>query len=664
MTAVRCLLPLSDIAVSSLQLPSSNLVRSLTHNMPPRLRPCFLRGLAGLRGGLLSPVHIQHRAFAQSTRSSRRPVARSALRQRSPSSSSAAQSLNTAPDTTEEHRESSPRTVRRSTPVSVSSLAASRRAAFTPQSQQTLSDDTSPTPTQNAAAILDILAALDRPLPLRQLERLIHTLLALTTANHIPPLTHQHYLTALRSLTRRPLTVTRHLHHYTTLTATTPPASSPYHPAHNDTRLMARLKGESDRMRMRRAFCLLAFGVRVDMAVQLLALMQAGQSLPKQVLQLAERVLELAGHRYMAARVRKARSKVSGGEDVVKLVEANGLSSDVRRAYPLLLASSEAMRAMTAAQTQRLAAELEQLSAGTLNEDDHLLLLLASVRIGQEVTTDEVESLSAMLPLASQKLEMSRESQEDGILRWRVMELKATIITHMQQQGTQPTQLIHDELFRIYANCAAIQPALQLLATLRSTDSLHYRYLLRTASLLQRWEQPHIYALQLLRSLPANSAPDVSMYNDVLRACDRAEQYEQLFATVREMRERGVEANDVTHQYVTSAGVQCGEEGRGVVEVVGRDEADKAEWRRELEEEMAVVEQMGVKDFVAGVDKDEVKEVEDEEVMAELRRVKEKLKAELAEEMKLVDNEPLTSNTAATATGESVATAQSEVRTV
>ena len=402
---------------------------------------------------------------------------------------------------------------------------------------------------------------------------------------------------------------------------------------------MAQLDTEPKRVRMRRAFCLLAFGIRVDMAVQSLALAQADQALPVVVLQRAQRVLELAGHRYMAARVRKAVARAESGASAVRLPGESELSVDIRRAYPQLLASSEATLSMTAAQTQRLAAELERLSAGRLSVDEHLLLLLASVRIGQELTADEVESLSDMLPLASQKLELSRESAEDGIVRWQVMELTAHIAQHMRQQGTQPTQLIHDELFRVYANCAAIQPALSLLHSLRSTDSLHYRYLLRTASLLQRWERPHEHALRLLRSLPGHTQPDVSMYNDVLRACDRAEQHEQLFDTVSEMRRRGLDGNDVTHQYATSAGVQCGDEGRGVAEVVGRDEGSRAEWRRELEEEMAVVEQMGVADFVPRAEGGEAQseEAESEEVAAEVQRVRERLKAELAEEMKLVD---------------------------
>ena len=630
---------------------------------PPRLMSCRLCGWAELRCRLrlCSPAPNQYRTFAQSAASSRRPVARRSSRQTFPSSSSSPSSqpsTSPPPGGREEHRESSSRTARQSTPVSVNSLAALRRAAFEPPSPSGQSDeDATLSPSQNTAVILDILAAHDRSLPLRQLERLIHTLLATGTANKIPPLTPQHYLTALRALTRRVLTLTRHLPHYTALAASTPLTASPYHPAHSDSQLMARLSSESDRRCMRRAFVLLVFGVRVDMAVQLLTLMQPDQSLPVQILQLAERVLELAGHRYMAARVRKAMMRAKDGDGLVTLPEVSELSADVRRAFPQLLASSGAVRAMTAAQTQRLAAELEQLSAGKLKEDEHLQLLLTSVRIGEELTADEVESLSDMLPLASQKLEMSRESEEDGILRWRVMELTAAITDHMQQQRTQFTPLIHDELFRIYAHCAAIQPALDLLASLRSTDTLHYRYLLRTASLLQRWEQPHIHAQQLLHSLPATTVPDVSMYNDVLRACDRAEQYELLFETVREMRQRGVEPNEVTHQYVTSAGVQCGDEGRGVVEVVGTDEASRAEWRREVEAEMEVVEQMEMKDFVPGLDDVDTmaEEGQKAEIMAEVQRVKEKLKAELVEEMKIVDVEP--------ATPAAVASAQSTAKT-
>ena len=544
----------------------------------------------------------------------------------------------------------------------MNSLAASRRAAFDPQSTAELSDDTTLTPAENATAILDILAALDRALPLRQLERLIHTLLALATAQRIPTLTTTHYLTTLRALTRRPITVGRHLPHYTKLANSTPP-SSPYHPSHNDNQLMARLTSNSDRLRMRRAFVLLAFGIRVDMTVQLLNMVQPDRSLPLQVLRAAERVLELAGHRYMAARVRKALGRAEvGDEGSVALPEVSELSADVRRLFPQLLACGETTRTMTASQTQRLAAELEQLSAGELGEDTHLQLLLASVHIGQELTTDEIESLSDMLPLAAQKLEINRESQQDKIVRWRVMDLSTVITQHMSNHHIQPTPLIHDELFRVYANCAAIQPALDLLAKLRSADTLHYRYLLRTASLLQRWEQPHSVALQLLRSLPATTVPDAALYNDVLRACDRSEQYELLFSTVQEMRQRGVEGNEVTWQYLASSGVQCGEEGKGVVEVVGRDDAGRAEWRAEVEAEMAVVDEMGVQDLM-GVAGGEVEGLEgvvkdmggQEEVMAELRLVKEKLKAELAEEMKLVDEEssrtPAVASIAGTAQG-------------
>ena len=636
---------------------------------------CRLCGFARLPNRVWAPVLQQpvHRDFAQTARSTRRLAARPTSRQpfASPSTSSSqppnsipGSAEDSVPGSAEEHRESASRTVRQSTPVSVNSLAALRRASFAPHSQSAPQEETSLTPPENAAAILDILSALDRSLPLRQLERLIHTLLALATANQIPPLTQQHYLTALRALTRRPITVTRHLQHYVTLAASTPPASSPYHPAYSDTQLMARLRSESDRLRMRRAFFLLAFGIRVDMAVQVLALAKPNQSLPARVLQLAERTLELAGHRYMAARVRKATTKVEQSEGVVQLPESNQLSSDVRRAFPRLLASNAETRTMTATQTQQLAAELERLSAGELSEEDHMQLLLASLRSGLDLASDEVESLSDVLPFASQKLEMSRESQADGILRWRVMELQAAITQHMQQQGTQPTQLIHDELFRVYANCAAIQPALALLHSLRSSDSLHYRYLLRTASLLQRWEQPHSHALQLLHSLPANTAPDVSMYNDVLRACDRAEQYEQLFATARQMREQGVEPNDVSHQYVTSAGVQCGEAGRGVLEVVGSDEAGRAEWRRELQEEMAVVEQMGAADFIPGANEANVNAVVDsEEARVELQRVKEQLRAELAEEMRLVDEQPLPPSPADGATADA-AKMNLETRTV
>ena len=618
---------------------------------------CRLRGLAELRRRIGSSSHPLHRTFAQSTKSSRRPVARSTLRRPSaspsPSPFSSPPPRNPTPTATEEHRESSSssRTVRQPTPVSVKTLAASRRAAFDPQSQTDLSEDSALTPTENAAAILNILSTLDRALPLRQLERLIHTLLTLATASHIPALTPQQYLTALRALTRRELSVGRHLPHYTKLAASIPPTASPYHPAYNDTQLMARLVTDSDRLRLRRAFALLAFGVRVDMAVQLLALVQPGRSLPVAVLCVAERVLELAGHRYMAARVRKAVGRAeAGGGGVVELPGVSELGVDVRRAFSGLLSSSDATRAMTASATQRLAAELEQLSAGKLGEDQHLQLLLASVRIGLELTAHEVEQLSDMLPLASQKLEINRESQEDSIVRWRVMELAAAIIEHMKQQRIQPTELIHDELFRVYANCAAIEPALDLLTSLRSTDPLHYRYLLRTASLLNRYEQPHTHALNLLHSLPQTTTPpDTALYNDVLRACDRAEQYELLFHTAAEMRAAGVEGNEVTWQYVAGAGMQCGEEGRGVVEVVGRGEEGRAEWRAEVEAEMEVVEQMGVADFVAGVagggglDGGDVKEEEvGEEVKVELRLVKDKLKAELAEEMKLVDDEAST----------------------
>ena len=74
-----------------------------------------------------------------------------------------------------------------------------------------------------------------------------------------------------------------------------------------------------------------------------------------------------------------------------------------------------------------------------------------------------------------------------------------------------------------------------------------------------------------------------------------------------------------------------------------------AEWKRELEAEMAVVDQMEMMDFMPGADTAKAKEqaVEDDsakaEVMTELRKVKEKLKAELAEELKLVDEEISTS---------------------
>ena len=502
--------------------------------------------------------------------------------------------------------------------VSVASLAAARRSAFSPGSSPLPSPSSSPaTPldvSANARLILSILGDIDQALPLRKLEQLVLTLLTHASSSPAVTLTAADYLTVLRSLTRRQLTCTRHLPQYLAQAAAKPPASSPYHPYHHEHAINASLPASS-LPQLRRALFLLSWAMRVDMAVQ-----GTGRGVGRPRMELAQRVLEHAGCRYMAARLKKQLARVHADEADIGAVEQ--LPPEIRSRWPHILKSSGDLRHMTADDARRLSVELEALSSGStdLSDEEHMRLLLASLRAADEVSPTEVDALQPLLRVVAKKMEVNAEPERDRVMRWRVMGLLSSIQAHMRTHSVALTPLITDEVLRVYANCAALRPALALLDSLPSPDLLSFTYLFRCISLLQRWEEPEHHALALLERLRAAHAPTVAVYNDVLRALDRGERFDLIVRVVEEMRAQGLEGNDITWQYVGQAAAAAGED-----EVAARLMGQ--EGKQAVEEDLAVVDAMTAADFFPDLDSAESAEsVDVRETVAEL---KQRMKAEL-----------------------------------
>ena len=563
----------------------------------------------------------------------------------------------------------------RRVPVSVASLAASRKAAFSPPSSSpssAASAAASPTPAANAEQILSVLADLDRPLPLRTLERMVYTLLALPPS--VLTLTSAQYLTILQALTRRELQCKADLPQYLSMAGSLSPASSPYHPQHQDHAIMASLTSASQRRDLRRSLFLLSLAIRCD--VVLLGMTPEQRlRLPSSLLLLCHRILLHAGHRYMAERARKAYERSSEADSQPDTAQQllqptaclEALTAEQRNSWPYLLKREEEMRDMQSDDAAALARELEELSSGRTagGEEEHRRLLIASLVGAEGVSEAEVDGLQEALRLCAKKLEVNAESERDRVLRWRVMLLVEAVQRQMRRRQVRLSPVLRDELLRVFANCAAVQPAMQLVASVPPSpsfpDLLTFQYLFRTCSLMQRWEQPHAVAAELVSRMQARQLPlDLHCYNDLLRCLDRSEQWEQVLPTVRLMRQQGVEGNDVTWQYVNQSLVSAGEDRTSwrqlLLELGGEQEL--REVRQEMEREQQLVDSMDAHDFFPALNDDSERRtaaggaagagqgeaapaaaLSDDERAAltqEAERLKQKLRQELSEELDIV----------------------------
>ena len=414
---------------------------------------------------------------------------------------------------------------------------------------------------------------------------------------------------------------------YLALAASTPSSSSPYHPFHHDRRLTSSVPPSSLPL-LRRALFFLSWAIRLDSA--LLALRRP---LSPPLMRLAHRVLSLAGLRYMAARVAKA---LDAGGDEVPLPHVSDLPPHLRARFPALLQPASATHHMTADDARRLSAELEALTTdGAVDEEELQPLLLASLHGCDGVGEEEVEAVATLLPLVAQKLEVNSDSERDRVVRWRVMDLASALQRRMEADGVELEPLLADELLRVYAACAAIEPALALFNRLQSPDLLAYQHLIRCASLLQRWEGPDAYAMEALGRMRRQGlvVPQV-VYNDVLRAVDRGERWELVRRVVEEMRADGLEGNDVTWQYVGQAAAAAGEREQ-VGDWMGKEGVAEAE------ADVEAVDDMTVEDFfpeLADGDAQEGGEAVERKREAEavLGELKAKMKAEMREDLPTV----------------------------
>ena len=445
----------------------------------------------------------------------------------------------------------------------------------------------------------------------------MQTLLSLSSSSAIT-LSPSDYLAILRSLTRRQLTCKRHLPEYLHMASSIPSSSSPYHPFHHDQAIMSSLPSSS-LPSLRRALFFLTWAMRVDMAVQALR-----KGVGQQRMQLAQRIAAHAGCLYMESRLSKALQQQLAEAE---LSHIENLSPDLRTRFPSLLASASTMRRMSADDARRLSAELEALTSPDLTDTSLQQLLLASLHSCDDVSSDEVDTLRPLLPLVARKLEVNADPERDRVMRWRVMELVSDIQSRMRADGTGLTPILIDEVLRVYANCAAIEPALTLFNRISHPDLLSFQYLFRCVSLLQRWEKPHVHAMELLARMRASGHQViVPIYNDVLRALDKGERFDLIRQVVEEMKAEGLEGNDVTWQYVGQAAASAGEE-EAVREWMGKEGLE------EVKADLQAVDEMTMEDFFPEISGDEGRGGEiggDELMKAAVVELKAKMKAELS----------------------------------
>jgi len=455
-------------------------------------------------------------------------------------------------------------------------------------------------PEKNFITIMNILNDHDKSLSLKQLEKLIHSVLTLGLTNKIK-LTETNCLELLKSLTRRELTCVKHFSYYQNLMNKISVTSSPYHPNYLDHRLSSRLS-EDGKQKLRRGFIFLSQAIHCDMALQLME--EKGKKLNKTILENAIKILNLSGHHYMTARIQKILNnpslmEINNFSEINNNNNNNNINNEINIKFNHLLTTSKILYKPTSNDILSYSQQLEELSSGSIPMMEQLFVLFSSSNNLLSINEIEILSLTSIFPLVSAKLEINREPELDRILRWRIMILTQEILTFLKHKKLSMNQLIIDELLRIYANCSAIAKSFALIKSIKNKefgstikiDLTCYQWLLRAISIGQRWENPYIHANSVLEMMKSDKIiPDLICLNDVIRSYDRSEKFDEIKNILQLIKSYGYEMNETSHHYVSQAYVSAGEEEKLIEELL-TEEKDKKEFLQEIQNEESLIKQ-------------------------------------------------------------------------